>query len=170
MDKAQILQDIETTKEAQLNTIASFKQEDFNTVPFANSWTAGKVTDHITKAVSGIKDIAHWPVTPTDRDPAKNIQGLKDLFLDMDIKMQSPDFVLPSEGPHDRDAFIQQLEGVWNGAADAVKTIDLSPEFREFELPGFGHLTLLENIYFAMYHSQRHIQQLQNIHKAIYGN
>ncbi len=170
MNTTQLLQDISSTKEAILNVINAIGAKDFNTVPFEGSWTAGQVADHINKATSGLQDLPQMTTAPTDTNPEAKVPMLKEIFLDMETKFKSPDFVLPSDGPHDKDALAQNIAATWDAASRYAQELDLSPTVTSFELPGVGHLTRWEHLYFGLYHTQRHAQQLQRIHKAIYGN
>ncbi len=49
----------------------------------------------------------------------------------------------------------------------AMETMDLSKTCLAFELPVLGFLTRLEAIYFILFHTQRHIQQLKNIYQKL---
>lgn len=170
MNTAQLLQDIGSTKEAILNAINAISTNDFNTIPFAGSWTAGQVADHINKATRHLQDLPGMSTAPTQAAPDGKVPMLKEIFLDMETKFKSPEFVLPSDGPHDKEALAQSIAATWDAASGYAQELDLSPTITSFELPGVGHLTRWEHLYFGLYHTQRHAQQLQRIHKAIYGN
>jgi hypothetical protein len=62
---------------------------------------------------------------------------------------------------------MNRLRVVWTKLAEAVKLLDLSVICLDFELPGMGMLTRLEWIDFYVFHTRRHIVQLERIHDAI---
>lgn len=167
MNTAQLQEDIAIARNAILDAVASIKQDDFNTIPFEGSWTAGQVTDHINKATKDLQQLSSMPVTTTERQPDAHVPKLKDIFLDMNAKYRSPDFILPSDGPHDKEALLKNITHTWDAVAKAATGMDLSPTATGFELPGVGQLTLWENIYLGIYHTQRHAAQLRKINKAL---
>jgi len=147
-------------------TIDSFEQETFNEVPFEDSWTPGQVTEHIFLSVSGILNTVNGNTSPTQRDPQQMVAPLRDAFLNFNIKMQSPDFILPSNEPKDKMTLRQSLEDTFKGLAHVARTQDLNVTCLDFEMPTVGTLTRIEWISFAVVHTQRHIWQLKKIATA----
>jgi hypothetical protein len=45
-----IVQQLEKTTNEMLQLVSSFNEEEMNSVPFKDSWTAAQVADHITKS------------------------------------------------------------------------------------------------------------------------
>jgi hypothetical protein len=144
------------------NILFAFNEEQLNTVPFEGSWTAGQVAEHTIKALSGLSRLMNGPAEKTDRDPAEKIKGIEDLFLDFTVKMQSPDFILPSAGPQQKASLLRSVEESKKAMLEALEK-DLTLCCNGAELPGFGKLTRLEWIHFFLAHTQRHTQQLKNI-------
>jgi hypothetical protein len=144
------------------NILFAFSEEQLNTVPFKDSWTAGQVAEHTISALSGLPRLMGSPAETTDRDPAEKIKGIEDLFMNFNIKMQSPDFILPSAGPHQKESLLRSVEGSKKAMEEALEK-DLTLGCNGVELPGFGKLTRLEWIHFFLAHTQRHTQQLKNI-------
>lgn len=151
------------------NILFAFSDEQLNSVPFKDSWTAGQVGEHIIKALSGLPSLMNGPAEATERDPGEKIKGLEDLFLNFSIKMQSPDFILPGNGPHDKDSLLRSVENSKAAMLDAVE-MDLDLLCTAAELPGFGQLTRLEWIHFSLAHTQRHTRQLKNIFQTFKKN
>jgi len=155
--------EITNTKNELLNALDLFEQENINIVPFEGSWTGGQVAEHVLKSLSGVLQNVTGPVKPTERDPAEHVKPLGDIFLNMDIKMKSPDFIIPSIDPKNKSSLAASL----GTALDGIKTVaiaeDLSATCTGFEMPMLGALTRLEWISFSSYHTRRHTQQLKNI-------
>jgi len=161
---------IELTNEIDLTVkelavaLDSFTSAEFNTIPFEGSWTAGQVTEHTLKSVSGILMAVNGRTEPVKRDPGAQVETIRSAFLNFNIKMTSPEFILPSNGPHDKDQLKAALLQTMSGLREAAQMLDLTELCLDFEVPVIGSLTRLEFINFAIVHTRRHIRQLQNIH------
>jgi hypothetical protein len=155
--------EITDTKNKLLKALDLFDRDNINAVPFDGSWTGGQVAEHVLKSLSGVLQNVTGPVKPTERNPAEYVKPLGDIFLNMDIKMKSPDFILPSIDPKEKSSLAASL----GTALDGIKTVaiaeDLSATCTGFEMPTLGALTRLEWISFASFHTKRHTRQLKNI-------
>ena len=156
-----LVNELEATKTTLIEAISSIEEDKFNTIPFKDSWTAAQVCEHLLKAIS--TSVLFGDTKPTDREAGEKIQQTADLFLNMGIKMTSPDFILPSGDAHTKAGILGDIKAVFERLLQAVKTLDLSATCTSFEIPGFGECTRLEFVYFFMFHTQRHINQLKNI-------
>jgi hypothetical protein len=159
----QLINEVENTAGELLQVIDGFEQAVFNEVPFEGSWTPGQVTEHIFLSAAGILTAVNGRTTPTERDAGQMVAPLREAFLNFNIKMQSPDFILPSETPKDKAALLHSLKETFAGIAKAAGTEDLNATCLDFEMPTVGMLTRLEWISFAVVHTQRHIWQLKKI-------
>lgn len=158
-----IWDELAATKTLLLQTIKTFETDQFNTVPFPGSWTAGQVSEHILLSASGGVKILNSGGQTTARDPQEKVGPLRDLFLNFDIKMTSPDFIKPSNIPQDKEKILQSVEDTFEPMINLAKKQDLSLTYTDFEMPQFGMLTRLEWLSFILFHTRRHIRQLQNI-------
>lgn len=161
--KNDLQQEISNTKQELLKALELFDQENINTIPFDGSWTGGQVAEHVFKSVSVALKAIKGPQKPTERDPAEHVKQLGDIFLDMDIKMKSPDFIMPPDDPGEKSALSLAL----GSALDQIKleagSGDLGVTCTGFDMPALGYLTKLEWISFTSFHTRRHTQQLKNI-------
>ena len=164
---ASLQADFAATAAELLTIISSFRDEDINTVPFEGSWTAGQTGEHIYKSISGISHSLQGEVKQTDRDPGEKIQAIGNVFLDFDIKMKSPDFIQPSNLPHDKPLLLRCLTLITSEVSKQISSQDLSVTCLQSILPGFGDLTRLELSYFIVFHTQRHIHQLKKIKRFL---
>lgn len=156
----------DTTKEL-IDMLSSLNPEQLNTVPFQGSWTAGQLGEHLLKSY-GIAEILNGKTAPTERPIDERISGIKDLFLNFDIKMQSPEFIIPSDGWIDKEKLISNLKEKIGYVLDYIdNNNDLTRTCLDFELPGSGPLTRTEWIQFMTVHTQRHVHQLKNIIKKL---
>jgi len=164
MDSKDLIFEIEQSANEFISTLSKFSNEQLNKVPFAGSWTAGQVADHLRKATDGLPD-AHTKAP--ERDPALYVETLQSLFLDFSVKYESPGFLVPDNGPFDIASQLKQFEQVKTGNAAIASEKDLGVLCLDFEMPGLGHLTRYEWLKFIVAHTQRHAYQLKNIAKNI---
>lgn len=160
------MENITETRTALEEALDTFDAETFNEVPFAGSWTAGQVADHLLKA-GGVTQVLYGRTAPAGRDPEQKMEMLRHVFLDFNTKMTSPDFIQPSDGPHDLLEYRTSLAAVWQGLSDSATDLDLSLTCLDLELPVFGLLTRMEWIGFYAVHTQRHTHQLHRIYSAL---
>jgi hypothetical protein len=160
-----LLLEVTTTGDTLQQLLTSFDEEQLNQVPFEGSWTAAQVASHICKA--GDCGVLYGGAVPSDRQPDEKISAVKSLFLNFDIKMKSPEMIVPEEGYLPKDTVLQNTAATWHKLTTAANTVNLTEECTSFEVPGFGPFTRLEWIQFINIHTQRHIRQLQRIYDTV---
>lgn len=158
--KEQLRAEVGDTFQHLINTLSAFKEEQFNLVPFAGSWTPGQIAEHLVKAVSAVPD-AHTQSTQRPYD--EKVAPIGNLFLNFSIKMSSPDFVLPGNSPQDKTEMVKTFGEIKDHLENTVLATDLEATCTDFEMPTFGALTRYEWIKFFVFHTQRHTWQLKNV-------
>lgn len=163
-----LLNELDGAAREWLEALSQFGHGPFNQVPFAGSWTGGQVAEHLFKSIEGIPQLlAGNTAATTGRRPDEYVKTIEDIFLDFDIKMKSPDFILPSEGPHDCNQYLQQFRSTFDELAERSRAMDMSLTCTDFDFPGVGYFTRWEWVSFAICHTRRHARQLQNIQKHV---
>jgi hypothetical protein len=162
-----ILIDTDQTFTALIKTVSSFDEEQLNDIPFEGSWTAGQVVQHLILSNSGFIEVMQGPVKEAERKPDQLVETIKKDFLNFDIKMKSPEFVLPLPISYSKPRQLGTLENIKSSLLHLVETMELDKLCLTFELPGYGFLTRVEAVYFVNYHTQRHTHQLKNIYKHL---
>lgn len=165
-----LINQTDNTAKELLQALASFDEEQINKIPFEGSWTAGQVAEHILKSASGAVAMLNGDTKPAGRPAEEKVGALRDLFLNFETKMSSPDFVLPADPEHNKEELISALQRTMQDASLAAATKDLSGICVGFEFPGFGELTRLEWLSFMLFHTQRHTRQLKNILHKLAAN
>src|SRR5690606_3413984 len=100
----------------------------------------------------------------TVRDPEAYVAPLSEQFLNFEIRMQSPDFILPTEEPIAKDQLMSGLNARTETILDfANSDDDMTLTCLDFELPNLGTLTRIEWLNFVLVHTLRHNHQLANI-------
>jgi hypothetical protein len=158
-----ILAGLQETTHELLDMISKFTQEDFNRVPFEGSWTPGQVADHIAKAEAGMPTVWQGRTHATERPVDKNVPVIEKIFLDFSTKLKSPDFILPSNEPLDKETLCNSIKNTRAKIEELAATKDLSLTFMDFSFPTLGELTGVEGAVFIISHSKRHIHQLRNM-------
>jgi hypothetical protein len=149
------------------NSILLFDEHWFNQIPFEGSWTPGQVVQHIKLSAGNFAHVLNGEVATTERPIDEKVAILKDIFLNYESKMKSPDFIKPPFDNYDKEQLLGEISAIKRDIAKEIPTLDLSKTCLAFELPRMGHLTRLEAIYFVIYHTQRHVNQLKNISKNL---
>jgi len=163
----EIISQLESALDETQKLLSSFTEKELNTVPFEGSWTAAQAGRHLYKSQNGMDGLLLAPAEPVERNPEEKAKELRDMFLNFDIKMKSPDFILPEEKEYDKDELIVSLKNVKNEMIAAAEKADLSqlaplPEGHPLK----GH-SKLEIVHFVTYHTMRHNHQLEEIRAAI---
>jgi uncharacterized damage-inducible protein DinB len=161
--KEKLITEFEETTKDLFAALSLFTQEEFNRIPFEGSWTGGQVAEHLFKSESNIPRVLNGNSKETERDPFEKASIIRTIFLDYTTKLKSPEFILPSDDPKDKDHFIKAFEGTRKELKTLMGTLDLNKTFTSFSFPQMGNLTGWELICFAVCHSRRHIRQMKNI-------
>jgi DinB superfamily len=163
-----LITSIKETMEELQKIFSSFTQQQIDKIPFAGSWTAGQVTEHIIKSIGNLPEFFNSNTVPTyDRPFDAHVSTLLHIFLDFNTKMQSPEFILPQATHHDKETMLESFSSLKEQMINAAETLDTTLTCKSFEMPGIGFLTRYEWLHFFMVHTQRHTHQLKNIYKAL---
>jgi len=154
--------DLHETFGKLMDTLSSLSEDQLNKSPYTGSWTAAQVGDHLSRSY-GIIELLDGNTTPSSQPVSEKVQEIKALFLNFEIQMESPAFILPSEGWIAKEQLLLDLEQKTHGILDSMNSRDLSVSCLDFELPGSGILMGWEWIHFINYHTQRHLYQLDKI-------
>lgn len=165
MEKKAMLKEMEETMTGWTEVLSSFNQEQLNRVPFEGSWTAGQIAKHLIMANFGFLEVLNGTEGETDRPADQKVARIKSDFLDFTTKMQSPDFILPKAIDYDKEILVSNIEELRGKLTEVILSSDLTKTCLAFEMPVYGYFTRWEAIYFVIYHSQRHLNQLKNIAK-----
>lgn len=161
--RKELIIELEETSKDLFETLSLFTQDEFNKIPFEGSWTAGQVAEHLFKSESNMPKVLSGSSEETERDPFQHVDLIRKVFLDYTIKLQSPEFILPSNEPKNRDEFIEGFKKTRHELTNLAATLDLNRTFTSFSFPQLGNLTGWELVSFAVCHSKRHIRQMKII-------
>lgn len=163
-NKTEILTAIDEAISQLVGLMSSLDETQVNTVPYEDSWTAGQLFSHVTKSINGMAGAMLKESAPAERDPGEKIAMLRETFLNFSTKMQSPDFIIPDDGPYQKQDTILALTASFEKMKEGTSKANLTELVKG--LP-FGDVTKLELLHFVLYHTQRHLQQLKKITEAL---
>lgn len=163
-DKNKLLAAIKEPLSALLGFMSSLDEHKINTVPYKDSWTAGMLFRHVTKSIDAMANALHMDTKPAQRDAYEKIPELKKAFLDLSVKMNSPDFIVPEEGVYEKQAVIEELNKSFKRLKENSTNARLTDLVEGLPL---GPITKLEILHFVLYHTQRHVNQMKRICDAL---
>ncbi|WP_194776251.1 DinB family protein [Pararhodonellum marinum] len=144
--------------------LVDLDERKLNTIPFEGSWTAAQVIQHIGKA----NDCRFLFATgkQADRDIGEQIPNLERQFLNFEIKMTSPDFLVPENRLFSKQETLALIQHAFHALAENLPKSDLTPMLK---MP-FGLITKWELANFIVFHSKRHLHQLGRIYEVLKSN
>ena len=161
MEKDKILKEMDEVSLELQQLILPLSEEQMNTIPFKDSWTAAQLATHVKKSNNGMAQAMEMNGKPAERNSVSRVKELREMFLNYSIKFKSPAFIVPADEHYKKEAVI----GALKKSNDYLKMNAFKADPNEMiDLPAaFGEITKLELLHFVVYHTQRHIHQLRNI-------
>jgi uncharacterized damage-inducible protein DinB len=155
--------EIGETGDQLLKILDLFTAGQINTIPFEGSWTAGQVIDHILKSGSGMYEVIHGHCGVPGRPFNEKEKEIRELFLNFDIKFQSPLEIRPTQSPLQKEQLQHNVQHLLSKIKQAALTLNPEEACLDHEFPGSGTLTRYEWLSFFVVHTIRHTRQLKNI-------
>ncbi len=165
----EMIDELKSTTAELLKLVTAFSREQLNVVQVEGSWTAAQVAEHMNKSYT-VAEVLNGPVKQTDRNPAEKVNQIKEVLLNFELKMKSPEFILPENKQYDKTLLLDSLSTGIKKITAAAGTLNLEETCTALALPQPGELTRLEWISFIIYHTQRHNHQLKNIADKVRHN
>lgn len=167
MEKHQIKTDLKQSSRDLLKLLDNVSEEQFNANSRNGGWTIGQVAEHLIKVETSTVRLFSGTATISDRDPEEKIAWIKKRFLDYKTKMNAFGPIIPSEGAKDKKRSLEKIQDLRQKLAGLIDLQDMTEVIADFAHPLFGPLTRVEWIYFNIYHSTRHSEQIKRILKAL---
>lgn len=155
---------LDATWEEMLSLISSTNGPEINAIPFEGSWTAAQLATHVTKSNKAIAQGLQMEGKAAGRNPEEGAPHLKKMFLNFETKFQSPEFIVPENKPYNKELVVDAFKRSIEQLKDARVKVNLG---EIINLPVFGEITKLELMHFVLYHTQRHIHQLERILRVL---
>lgn len=159
-----LLSEISSAVAGLTTLMATVDTHKVNTSPYNGSWTAPQLLNHVTKSINGMAKAMQTESAPANRNPSERVEELRKIFLDFSQKFQSPAFIVPDDHSYEQLLTINQLNEAFERFKESAGTANLEGLIEG--LP-FGAVTKLEIVYFTLFHTQRHLHQMQKICEAL---
>ena len=138
-----------------------------NLSPGEKSWSVGQVIDHLLKLEFGVGNVLGGPTNVAKRDPGEKVEKIKEVFLNFDKKLSAGGPVKPSDEQFDKQALKERIAESRKKLDKIVLENNMDLIYTGFKHPLFGTLSGEEWVYFNIYHTQRHLQQIQRIVEVV---
>ncbi len=144
--------------------MSAVDEDKINTVPYEGSWTAPQLLRHVTKSINGMTKAMQMDAKPSNRNPSERVDQLKNIFLDFSKKLKQPDFIIPEERIYEKQSSIMELNESFSRFKESAVSANADDLVEGLPL---GPITKLEIIHFVLYHTQRHLHQMEKICGAL---
>ncbi|MEO6136838.1 MAG: DinB family protein [Ginsengibacter sp.] len=142
----------------------SIDENKINTIPYEGSWTAPKLITHVKKSINLMSRVMQMEAKPADRDPGERIAELKKTFLNFTNKFNAPELIIPEDGIYERQLTIDKLNEAFQGFKENARDANLN---EIVDGQSLGPITKLEIIHFTLFHTMRHLHQMEKICEAL---
>ncbi|GAL85172.1 hypothetical protein MYP_2401 [Sporocytophaga myxococcoides] len=162
-----LIVELNKSTELLIREISLFKESNFNIKPHPDQWSAGDIAEHIVVLESFINKVLTGTCVPANRNPEEKILIVKNIFSDFDKKFNAPKPVAPSENLKSIALLSDEIKASRVVTEEIVIANDLTLICKDFVHRGFGEMTRTEWIHFCIYHTERHLYQMQKIKEKI---
>lgn len=164
--KEELLTKVKATFDDWVKSLNGVSPDDTNKIPFEGSWTFGQTNQHMILSCSGFVTLINGPEAEANRPMDQNVAQTK-AILEGDEKMKSPPFIEPEMKVYDHSRFVKKVGELKIAMVSAIEKNDLAKLATGFDL-GNGYMTKFEAASFMLYHTRRHVKQLQNITRHLH--
>ncbi|MEQ9091626.1 MAG: DinB family protein [Balneola sp.] len=159
-----LAEEYQSNTESFIKFIENLSDDIFNKKPDKNTWSAAENVEHIIRSEFGTARLFN---ASTEKGPSRNteerIQKIESLFRDRTKKLQAFGVVLPTDSDKDKSELLEKFKTSRTQVIELIKVQDPDEICTRFEHPLFGFMTRREWIHFNMVHSNRHIDQIQEL-------
>lgn len=163
MNKDLVKKDLRQSTNNLMDVLSLTPEDFFNIQPSQDGWSVGKIGEHLIKVETGTVRIFTGSAEASDRDAEQKIKTIRDRMMDFETKMTAYGPIIPDDEPKEKTKVLEKLQDIRQKLLGFIDIQDLTEMVTAFEHPIFGSLTRIEWIYFNIYHSRRHIKQIEKI-------
>lgn len=164
--KTEINLAIDVSTEGLVRAFREFPSELFHLNPAPGSWSAAEIAGHIyiTERLTNRSLLGR--TEPGGEDPEAKIEPIQASLLNFETKLKAPDILNAKLVSYPQEEILPMLKEVREALKKIILTEDISARC-EFSHPHFGKLTRVEWAFFYIYHTERHLHQLQRVREAL---
>lgn len=146
-----------------LRAIARFDFSSFNTAPRRAEWSAGDIAEHILLVEIQVGKLLMQKSEPAGRDAQDKVEEIKVRLMDRSSPIEALEALRPTSIAKDPGSFSAKILSQRKILVETVESINLFHEFKTTPNRLFGVLSGIEWINFLIYHTRRHIDQLNGL-------
>lgn len=165
LDKNTLFSSLDEAVSQLQKLLSSLDDNELNAIPYEGSWTAGMLYRHIIKVTDGMAGVLQMPAKPAGRSADERVPDLKKAFLDFSTKMKAPDMAVPEEAVYQKKDLHDKLDASLRHFKEAAGKPNLDELVTGLPM---GDITKQEILHFTLYHTQRHLHQMQKIVDALH--
>ncbi|MEP7079801.1 MAG: DinB family protein [Ginsengibacter sp.] len=149
-----------------LQTLSAQGEILLNKTSPLESWSMAQVGDHLLKSFN-LDAILNGATEKPTRDFDEKVAIFWEVFENDEIKMSSPEAILPKGGIINKEKLLESLQQKINEIKKVIETKDLSKLCLNYAIPEYGYFTRWEWITFAIVHTERHVRQMKRIFEKV---
>lgn len=146
-----------------LSTVQAVPEADFNRQPAKGRWSAGQIAEHLIRVEVGTLRFFTGANRAPGRDPEAKVEELRRKLLNREQKLTAYGPIVPDDRPKQKQAVLAKLQDTRQRLTGLIELEDMSRVLTDFDHPLFGPLSRAEWIWFIIFHSARHRQQLREL-------
>ncbi|MCD6063801.1 MAG: hypothetical protein K0R82_1712 [Flavipsychrobacter sp.] len=164
-----VTQDIDASTAEVLDAINGLSDKQLNDRPGENSWSAGETMVHLLMLEHLINKILQGNTQPTERDPAEQIPLIQKILSNQEQKLNSPESIRPKQERKTVEELVTEFTQARETLRNIVNATDINASCTDFKHRSFGEMTRLEWVYFNIYHTERHLEQIRMAVRMVSG-
>lgn len=155
---------LDQNTEALILKIGEIADDQFNLKPDDESWSPAQVIEHLYRSEFGMPKLFSGETKKEpDRDSGKIIENMRVQFLESDKKLKAKGVILPGNENWSKKELTSKFRKLRNNIASLAEQLEADEVCTSFKHPIYGYLTREEWIHFNIFHTKRHIQQIDRI-------
>lgn len=150
--------------EALILKIGEIADDQFNVKPDEEAWSPAQVIEHLYRSEFGVPKLfrGETKIEP-DRDSGKLIENMRVQFLESDEKLKAKGVILPGNENWTKEELTSKFRSLREEIALLIDQLEADEVCISFKHPIYGYLTRAEWIHFNIFHTKRHMQQIDRI-------
>lgn len=159
-----IKEQLNKNTEALLSKIGEITEDQFHTKPDEETWSPAQVLEHLYRSEFGIPKLFTGEAkSDPNRDSEAIIEKMREQLLKSDQKLKAKGVILPGSEKILKEVLTSNFRSLRGKIAVMADEFDGKEVCTAFEHPVYGYLTREEWLYFNIFHTQRHIGQIDRI-------
>jgi hypothetical protein len=163
MIATEIIPELNAATTRLLREIGRFSSHSFNTSLPGSEWNAGQIAEHILLTDIFIFRVLQGDVEFAGRLSHEKVEVIKQILQAPVGKMEDEEIAIPSDSLKDPVTILQKISRGRYDIIQYLNTIEEDSLCASYSHPQVGTLTVTEWIWFIIYHTEQHTDQLKKM-------